>query len=179
LNLDGSVISWNRAAEKIFGYRAEEIIGRSIALLFPFDRRNELINNMEQIKKGDRVGLYETLRVRKDGQFIPVSLTVSPIKDEKGKTIGASAVARDITQRKREERERTELIQELTDALKQVKALTGLLPICATCKRIRDDRGYWQQLETYISSHTNAILTHGICPECFKNFKEENKVKAA
>lgn len=179
LNLDGSVISWNRAAEKIFGYRAEEIIGRSIALLFPFDRRNELIDNMEQVKKGDSVGRYETLRVRKDGQFIPVSLTISPIKDEKGKTIGASAVARDITQRKHEERERTELIQELTDALKQVKALTGLLPICATCKRIRDERGYWQQLEAYISSHTNAILTHGICPECFKNFKSENKVKAA
>jgi two-component system, cell cycle sensor histidine kinase and response regulator CckA len=177
MNLDGSVASWNHAAEKIFGYCAEEIIGRSVALLFPFDRRDELIDNMEQIKRGETSARHETLRVRKDGQFIPISVTVSPIKDGKGQIIGASAIARDITQRKHEERERTELIQELTDALKQVKTLTGLLPICATCKRIRDDKGYWQQLETYISSHTSAILTHGICPECFKNFKAEKRAQ--
>lgn len=179
LNLDGSVASWNRAAEKIFGYRAEEIIGRSISLLFPFDRRDELIDNLQQIRRGESVGRYETLRVRKDGQFIPVSQTVSPIKDESGKIIGASAIARDITQRKREERERTELVQELTDALKQVKTLSGLLPICASCKRIRDDRGYWQLLETYIGSHTNAVLTHGICPECLKKVREEHKLGRA
>lgn len=182
LNLDGSVASWNRSAEKIFGYRDEEIIGHSIALLFPFDHRDELIDDMQHIKRGESVGRYETLRVRKDGQFIPVSITVSPIKDETGKIIGASAIARDITQRKREERERTKLIQELTEVIKQVKTLTGLLPICASCKRIRDDRGYWQQVETYISSHTNAIFTHGICPECLKKVKDEykaTKVKAA
>jgi PAS domain S-box-containing protein len=173
------VASWNHAAEKIFGYRAEEIIGRSIALLFPFDRRDELIDNMQIIKRGESVGRYETLRVRKDGQFIPVSQTVSPIKDDTGKITGASAIARDITARKREERERTELVQELTDALKQVRTLSGLLPICASCKRIRDDRGYWQLLETYISSHTDAVLTHGICPECLKKFKEEHKLTKA
>jgi PAS domain S-box-containing protein len=182
LNLDGSVASWNRAAEKIFGYRDEEIIGHSIALLFPFDRGDELIDNMQQIKRGESVGRYETLRVRKDGQFISISITVSPIKDETGKIIGASAIARDITQRKREEHERAELILELTEALKQVKTLTGLLPICAACKRIRDDRGYWQQVETYISSHTSAIFTHGICPECLKKVKDKHaaaKAKAA
>ncbi len=179
LHLDGSVASWNHAAEKIFGYRAEEIIGRSISLLFPFDRRDELIDNMQIIRRGESVGRYETLRVRKDGQFIPVSQTVSPIKDELEKIIGASAIARDISARKREERERTELVQELTDALKQVKTLSGLLPICATCKRIRDDRGYWQLLESYIGSHTNATLTHGICPECLKKFKDENKMEKA
>lgn len=179
LNLDGSLISWNRSAEKIFDYRAEEIIGRSVALLFPFDQHDELIDNLQQIKRGESVGRYETLRVRKDGQFIPVSITVSPIKDETGKIIGASAIARDITQRKREERERNELIRELTDALKQVRTLTGLLPICATCKRIRDDRGYWQQVETYISSHTQATFTHGICPECLKRVKAEHAAAKA
>jgi len=177
LHLDGAVASWNHAAEKIFGYRHEEIIGRSIALLFPFDRRDELIDNMQQIKCGETVGLYDTLRVRKDGQFIPVSITVSPIKDEMGRTVGASAIARDITERRREERERNELIQELTEALKHVKTLSGLLPICATCKRIRDDRGYWQQVETYISSHTDAMFTHGICPECLKNFKATHRLQ--
>jgi PAS domain S-box-containing protein len=179
LNLDGSLISWNRSAEKIFGYRAEEIIGRPVSVLFPFDQHDELIDNLQHIRRGESVGRYETVRVRKDGQFIPVSITVSPIKDETGKIIGASAIARDITQRKREERERNELIQELTDALKQVRTLTGLLPICATCKRIRDDRGYWQQVETYISSHTNAVFTHGICPECLKRVKDEHAAAKA
>ena len=56
--------------------------------------------------------------------------------------------------------------------MRQVKALNGLLPICASCKRIRDDKGYWQQVETYISSHSNASFTHGICPECVKKYKE-------
>ncbi len=179
LHLDGAVASWNHAAEKIFGYRAEEIIGRSISLLFPFDRRHELTGNMQIIRHGESVGLYETLRVRKDGQFIPVSQTVSPIKNESGKIVGASAIVRDITQRKHEERERTDLIEKLTDALKQVRTLTGLLPICASCKRIRDDRGYWQQVEIYISSHTDATFTHGICPECVKKVKEEHAVSKA
>ncbi|HXF10709.1 MAG TPA: PAS domain S-box protein [Desulfuromonadaceae bacterium] len=177
MDLRGTLTSWNRAAEKIFGYRTEEILGRSVALLFPFDQRDELITNMEKIRNGENVGRYETLRIRKDGQFIPVSATISPIRDESGKIVGASAITRDITHRKREERERTELIQELTDALKQVKTLNGLLPICASCKRIRDDRGYWQQVETYISAHTNAILTHGICPECLKQYKAVNKME--
>jgi len=179
LHLDGAVASWNQAAEKIFGYGAEEIIGRSIALLYPLDRRDELIDNIQAIKRGETIGMHDTLRVRKDGQFIPVSLTVSPIKDDLGRTIGASAIVRDITERRREEVERTNLIQELTDALKQVKTLSGLLPICATCKRIRDDRGYWQQVETYISSHTHAMFTHGICPECLKNFKARHKLDHA
>ena len=134
---------------------------------------------MQQIRRGETAGLYDTLRVRKDGQFIPVSVTVSPIKDDTGRTVGASAIARDITERRREESERNELIQELTEALKQVKTLSGLLPICATCKRIRDDRGYWQQVETYISSYTNAIFTHGICPECLKNFKATHRLDKA
>ena len=73
-----------------------------------------------------------------------------------------------MTQRKREEQERLKLIQELQDALKQVKTLSGLLPICASCKKIRDDNGYWQQVETYIQKHSNADFTHGICPECLQ-----------
>ena len=132
---------------------------------------------MERLRQGEQVGRYETLRIRKDGQFIPVSVTVSPIKDEAGKIIGASSIVRDITHRKREERERTELIQELTDALKQVKTLNGLLPICASCKRIRDDRGYWQQVETYIRQRSEADFTHGICPDCAERLYPEFKMK--
>lgn len=174
-NLDSIIVSWNSAAEKIFGYRAEEIIGRSIALLFPLDRRDELLDDMASIRRGELIGFHETERLRKDGKIIPVSMTLSPVKNSEGKIIGASGIARDITVQKRAEEERHQLIRKLSETLRQVKTLTGLLPICSSCKRIRDDKGYWQQVETYISSHSNASFTHGICPECVKKFDAEAK----
>ena len=108
-----------------------------------------------------------------------VSLTVSPLKDPQGKIIGASSVALDISKRKREEAEWMRLIQELTDALAHVKTLSGLLPICASCKKIRDDKGYWQQVETYIKDRSDADFTHGICPECVKRLYPEYQFKSA
>jgi len=178
-SLDGPIVSWNKAAERIFGYTADEVIGHSVSILYPMDRRDELIDIMERIKRGQRVGLYETIRLRKDGQFIPVSVTVSPVLDNNGKVVGASAITRDITLRKNDEAERFKLIEELTESLKQIKTLSGLLPICASCKRIRDDQGYWQQVETYIAEHTHAGFTHGICPECLEKFKSKSSIKAA
>lgn len=170
-NLDSIIVSWNSAAERIFGYRAEEIIGRSIAILFPLERRDELLDIMASIRRGETVGFRDTERLHKDGRVIPVSLNISPIKDSKGKITGASGIARDISEQKRADEERQQLIKKLSDALRQVKTLNGLLPICASCKRIRDDKGYWQQVETYICSHSNASFTHGICPECVQKFK--------
>jgi PAS domain S-box-containing protein len=174
-NLDSIIVSWNPAAERIYGYRAEEIIGHSIALLFPLDRRDELLDIMARIRRGELVAFYETERIRKDGKTIPVSMTISPIKDGEGKIIGASVIARDITKQKLAEEERQQLIRKLSDALSHVKLLTGLLPICAYCKRIRDDHGYWQQVDNYIRSHSEATFTHGICPECLKRYKDEIK----
>ncbi len=178
-DLNGAIISWNKAAERIFGYTAEEIAGHSVSILYPVDRRDELVDIMERIKLGQRVGLYETVRLRKDGHFIPVSVTVSPVKDTHGKVVGGSAISRDITLRKNDEAERFKLIEELTESLKQVKTLSGLLPICSSCKRIRDDRGYWQQVETYIADHTHADFTHGICPDCLEKFKSKPAVQTA
>ncbi|HUA66157.1 MAG TPA: PAS domain S-box protein [Alphaproteobacteria bacterium] len=171
MKLDGTVVSWNRAAERTYGFRAGEIIGRNVSILYPDERLDELIDTMERIKRGDHVGRSETARVRKGGHMVPVSVTISPMKNGDGKISGASVIARDITSRKREECERIKLIQELTDALSKAKTLAGLLPICANCKRIRDDSGYWQQVEAYISEHSDAVFTHGICPECLKSAK--------
>jgi two-component system cell cycle sensor histidine kinase/response regulator CckA len=172
-NLDSLIVSWNPAAGRIYGYRAEEILGRSIAMLFPTNRRDELLDIMARIRRGEVVGFYETERLRKDGKVIPVSVTISPIKDGAGKTIGASSIAHDISKQKKDEEERQKLIRKLSDALGHVKLLTGLLPICASCKRIRDDHGYWQQVETYIRSHSEATFTHSICPECIGQYKAE------
>jgi len=152
-NMDSIIVSWNPAAEQMFGYSAEEIIGHSNALLFPRHRRDEMLDILAGIRRGDVVGVQETERVHKDGRIIPISVTVSPIRDGNGEIMGASSIARDISQQKQAETERQQLIDSLTAASNQLHALRGLLPICASCKSIRDDNGYWQKVETYISQH--------------------------
>ena len=81
----------------------------------------------------------------------------------------------DITKRKRAEEERERLILDLRDALAKIKTLSGLIPICSWCKKIRDDSGYWQQIEGYLHDHSDAEFTHGICPDCIKKAYDEQK----
>ena len=123
-NLDGIVTSWNVSAERLFGYRAFEIVGQPILIIIPPDRQEEERNILTLLRQGKHVENYETVRVTKDGRQVPVSLTISPIKDSAGKIVGASKIARDITERKlaeealrdSEERFRT-LAQTASDAI--------------------------------------------------------------
>ncbi|PZO37792.1 MAG: hybrid sensor histidine kinase/response regulator [Pseudanabaena frigida] len=108
-SLDGIVLSWNNAAEKIFGYKAEEIIGRSIATIISPNLLDEEQKILETIKRGEIIQNYETIRVRKDGQLIHIACTISPLKDTKGKIIGASVIKRDITDRKNAENDRKQI----------------------------------------------------------------------
>jgi PAS domain S-box-containing protein len=103
--LDGTVLTWNPAAERLFGYRADEIVGRSIAVVIPEDRQDEEPGLLERIIAGERIAHFESVRVRKDGSTCHVSLTVSPVRDQRGVVIGASKIVRDITERKRAEEE--------------------------------------------------------------------------
>jgi two-component system, LuxR family, sensor kinase FixL len=100
-DLDGRILTWNRGAEHLYGYTAEEVTGRSIELLFPEDRLDELDEMLARSRSGQRVQHHETVRRRKDGQLVDISLTVSPIGDATGRIVGASTIARDITARKR------------------------------------------------------------------------------
>jgi PAS domain S-box-containing protein len=171
--LDGTVLSWNRGAERIYGYRAQEIIGRSISVLIPAERQHEMEEIRELVEQGECMDRLETVRLRQNGESMDVSVTISPIKDADGKICGASIVSRDITERKRQENERLKLIQDLQAALARVHTLSGLLPICASCKKIRNDHGYWEQVETYIRNRSNADFTHGICPDCITRLYPE------
>ncbi|MBI4493964.1 MAG: PAS domain S-box protein [Chloroflexi bacterium] len=111
--LNGVVESWNRGAERLYGYAAVEIMGRPISILVPPDRVDDLPHILERIKRGERVEHYETVRMRKDGTRLDVSLTVSPIKDADRNIIGASTIARDVTERRRIEQEQAHLLQHL------------------------------------------------------------------
>ncbi|WP_323958347.1 PAS domain-containing protein [Bradyrhizobium diazoefficiens] len=100
-NLDGIITSWNKGAERIFGYSAAEAIGQPITLVIPEDRQSEEREILTRIRRGERLDHFETVRRRRDGSSIVVSLTVSPVKDAHGNIIGASKIARDITEHKR------------------------------------------------------------------------------
>ncbi|HEY3746791.1 MAG TPA: PAS domain S-box protein, partial [Gemmatimonadaceae bacterium] len=102
-NLDGIITSWNKGAERIYGYKAEETIGQSITLLAPPDRRDEVTKILEDIREGRQVEHFETVRVTKDGKHLNVSVTVSPIRDAGGEIVGASTIARDVTAQKKAE----------------------------------------------------------------------------
>lgn len=109
--LDGIITSWNRGAERLFGHTAEEVIGRHITLIIPEDRWAEEDDVLARLRRGERVDHFETIRQTKDGRLIPISLTVSPIRDGRGTIIGASKVARDISERV--ERQRAQLVTRL------------------------------------------------------------------
>jgi diguanylate cyclase (GGDEF)-like protein/PAS domain S-box-containing protein len=102
--LDGTIVSWNRGAEALYGYTAAEVEGRSISILIPPDHRDEISDILESIRSGKRIEPFETVRIRKDGGRVSVSLAVSPIRDPEDRIIGASAIARDITEKQRAER---------------------------------------------------------------------------
>ena len=104
------------------------------------------------------------------GDKVFVEVAAYPIRNEAGEVDRFVHISRDITERKRIEAEREHLIKELGVALANVKQLTGLLPICMHCKKIRDDKGYWKQIETYISEHSEAEFSHGLCPDCRKKY---------
>jgi PAS domain S-box-containing protein len=119
-NLDGVITSWNAGAERLFGYTAKEAIGHPITMIIPLDRRSEETIILARLRQGDRIDHFDTIRLRKDGTELEISLTISPIRDGAGKIIGASKIARDIGARKRAERELHESEQRfrtLADAL--------------------------------------------------------------
>ena len=118
--LEGIITSWNASAERLFGYTASEAVGQHISLIIPLNRRDEETVIIERIKKGERIEHFDTVRVRKDKTPLDISLTISPVRDASGKIVGASKIARDITQRKRIERalrESEERYRTLADAL--------------------------------------------------------------
>jgi PAS domain S-box-containing protein len=173
LDKDGKHIFANPAAARVFDCQLEQLIGHKSHQIWHHSKKDGTPYPEEECP------IYETLRDgtvklvndevfwKKDGPSFPVEYTATPI-GEGDRIDGAVVTFRDITERKRAEEEREKLIGELQEALTSVKQLSGMLPICASCKKIRDDQGYWTQIEAYIRDHSEAEFSHGICPDCMK-----------
>ncbi len=121
-NLDGIITSWNSGAERVFGYTAKEAIGQPITIVIPHDRQDEERTILSRIRRGERIDHFETVRQRKHGSLIVVSLTVSPVKDAAGKIVGASKIARDITEQKRNQEQIATLAREAEHRSKNLLA---------------------------------------------------------
>lgn len=167
------VVFMNTAYAKLFGRTsADELMGLHLSELAAPHDLPRLLEYGRRRSLGEEVpSLYDFQIRNKNGDFVDVEASVSVFTHEDKKYI--ITFARDIMERKRHEKEREKLIAELQAALGEVKTLSGLLPICASCKKIRDDKGYWNQLEYYIEANTKAMLTHGICPECVQKLYPE------
>ena len=141
--LDGTITSWNQSAERLFGYKAQEAIGQNITLVVPWERRSEEEDILRRLGRGERVEHFETARRRKDGTYLDVSLTISPIRDAAGRVIGASKVARDITERRQAER-----------ALSEQARLLDLSNDAIFVRDAGDHVTYWNQAATELYGFT-------------------------
>ncbi len=161
-DLDSIILTWNRAAERIFGYTAEEAVGRPITMLIPDDRQDEEVDFIARLRRGERIHHYETIRKKKGGKLVPISVTISPIRDETGRVIGASKIARDITLQHRAAEQQRMLLSEMRHRVANSFAVaSALLNICARQADSVDGlvelmRGRFRALS---SAHSLAVRT--------------------
>jgi PAS domain S-box-containing protein len=164
LDFSGYFKRLNPAWEKALGFTREELQSKPfIEFVHPDDRERTLEQN-RKVRSGGQALAFENRYLCKDGSFRWFRWNAAP---DFGQKVIYSA-ARDITERKRVEEERDELLKELQIALAEVRTLQAILPICSYCHKIRNDENYWDTVETYVSEHTNTRFSHGICPSCYR-----------
>lgn len=140
MDLDGIITSWNKGAERLFGYTATEVIGRPVTIITPTDRHDEEPTILTRIRSGERIDPYETIRRHKDGSLVDISLTVSPVRDSQGAVVGASKIARDISERRRAEEQQHLLLRELDHRVRNLFTLTGgLVALSARSAKTPED----------------------------------------
>ncbi len=165
LDQNARVFDVNQRFADMLGYSKEEVCQLHVwdwDAHFTKEQISEMIDSVN-----DSGQHFETQHRRKDGSHIDVELSNNGAVYRGQKLI--FCICRDISHRKKSEKEREELIQRLRDSLAEIRTLRGILPICSFCKKVRDDRGYWQQVDIYIKEHSEADISHSICPDCMKN----------
>jgi len=164
MDFNGFFKRLNPAWERTLGFTLEELRSRpAIEFVHPDDRERTLAQN-GQVKTGAQALGFENRYLCKDGSYRWLLWNAAPDFDQQV----IYSVARDITERKRAEEERDALVLELQAALREVRTLQEILPICSYCKNIRNDENYWETVEGYIAEHTNTRFSHSICPACYK-----------
>lgn len=171
LDPDGVVNVVNEAAMILLGYPEKDLLKKRLTA--GMIRDTAFAARLEAVIRAGPVSMREVESLSQDGQVRTLLISTSIMNNRYREPIATVCVLSDITDRKHAETERESLIARLQDALSSVKQLSGMLPICASCKKIRDDKGYWNQIESYIREHSEAEFTHGLCPECGQKLLDE------
>jgi PAS domain S-box-containing protein len=174
VSLNGGFLRVNHALCGVLGYEQEELEALTFADVIHPDDLSLDIPNAKRLLEGE-ISAYTAERrcITRSREMVWVQLTASALKNDESAPGYFIVQMEDITDRKKVEKEREGLIEELQEALCDVKTLSGLLPICASCKKIRDDKGHWNQLETYIIKHSGAMFSYRICPECQVSHRDD------
>jgi PAS domain S-box-containing protein len=172
-NHAGNITYVNRAFLLMFEYSEKsEVLGKDAATLFPGGDVKKF-SDVEAIVDLTKEETGEFTVQDKTGSNFVVEVSTSPVKNSKGDILGRMASFVDVTARKQAEEERQRLVERLQNALENIKTLQGLIPICAWCKSVRDDKGFWHSVEEYLKEHSEAQLTHGLCPQCQERLLSE------
>lgn len=174
LDKDGLFVRMNDTALRWLGYKREEVVGRMrVTDIMTQNSLGVFSDNFPRFKELGAVHDLELEFIRRDGSIMPVLLNATAIKDDSGRFLMSRSTFFDITEARKARNDLIEKNRELHDALSKVRLLSGMLPICASCKKIRDDDGYWNSVEKYIGEHSEAEFTHSICPDCAKRLYPE------
>lgn len=169
---DGSFLFVNSGWKELLGYDDSELSGLIFYDIIHPDKRDHCKELFNKVLEGKEAHSVETVFVSRDGREITVEGNINVCFKE-GLPLCTRGIFRNITERRKAEEEREILISELQLALKKIRTLKELIPVCAWCRNVRDDQGYWDQLENYIKEHAGVRFTHGICPECVKQIDPE------
>lgn len=168
LDNDFHIIDANPRFIEFFGYSIKEIKGKDIdSFIIPEEYNEEAVKLNNETLSG--YVYFDSIRKHKDGHLLSVSISAAPILID-NEVKGSFVMYKDITLRIKAEQEREKYIDKLQKALDEVKTLEGMIPICSHCKKIRDDSGFWGNVEQYIAKHSNVDFSHGICPDCLQKY---------
>ncbi len=166
-NYDGNYIFMNELAAKQLGGRPNDFIGQNVFDIFPQEMAEYFLSGIRNIINSGKGNVDES-KTLLQGKVHWYKTIGKPLANKNGKIYAAMFIGIDETHRKKAKEEREKLINELQEALKEIKTLRGIIPICSQCKKIRDDKGAWDQMEKYISERSDAQFSHSVCPECVK-----------
>ena len=172
VNCQGRILEFHSASKELLYASPQEFLDKTVKEILPEEPAAIIMSALKRAaEKGKDLGAIYSLEMEMSVKWFELSITAKKdIKAANGRFI---VLVRDITSRKQMEMEKEKLILELKEAMSKIKTLSGLLPICSSCKKIRDDKGYWNQLEAYIKAHSEADFSHSICPECAKKLYPE------
>ena len=171
---EGNFTYLSPSIKNVLGYTPEEFMGHYAEFITDNPINEKAMEHTMATLRGEKQEPYVAEYFHQNGSRVLIRNTEVPAFDANGKVIGVEGIVQDITEQRRAEAEREELIQKLETALRKVNTLSGFLPICAKCKKIRGEDNAWHPVETYVKKHSNADFSYRLCPECHQRELEGN-----